>query len=74
MGFRYYFRIIIKNLFLVDWSINWQATLEYKDTIRFTSEWYYDFYKTSTDMYKKTKKQIEEYLSLAEKRELLWTK
>ena len=21
MGFRYYFRIIIKNLFLVDWSI-----------------------------------------------------
>ena len=54
--------------------LNWQATLDYKDTIKFTSEWYYDFYKTSTDMYKKTKEQIEEYSSLAEKRELSWTK
>lgn len=54
--------------------LNWQATLDYKDTIKFTSEWYYDFYKTSNDMYKKTIEQITEYENLAKKRELVWTK
>ena len=54
--------------------LNWQATLDYKDTIRFTSEWYYDFYKSDIQMYKKTVEQIKEYEKLAEKSELLWTK
>jgi len=52
--------------------LNWQATLEYKDTIRFTSEWYYDFYKTDLDMYDKTLEQISEFEDLAQERELLW--
>ncbi len=30
--------------------LKWQANLEYEDTIRFTSEWYYDFYNTDKDM------------------------
>ena len=54
--------------------LNWQATLDYKDTIKFTSEWYYDFYKTDMDMYEKTIEQIEEYENLARGRDLLWTK
>lgn len=54
-------------------SLNWQATLEYKDTIRFTSEWYYDFYKTKTNMYDKTVEQITEFEQLAKNRDLLWT-
>jgi len=41
--------------------LNWHSTLEYKDTIKFTSEWYYDFYEKSTNMYNRTLKQIEEY-------------
>jgi len=53
--------------------LNWQATLEYKDTIRFTSEWYYAFYKTDENMYEKTLEQIKEFENLAQKRELLWT-
>ena len=42
------------------YHFKWQANLEYKDTIRFTSEWYYDFYKTD-----KTMEQISEYENMA---------
>lgn len=54
-------------------QLNWQATLDYKDTIRFTSEWYYDFYKASTYMLDKTIDQIAEFEGLAKRRELKWT-
>lgn len=54
--------------------LKWQANLEYKDTIRFTSEWYYDFYKKGSSMiYDKTIEQIEEYETLAKDRVLPWT-
>jgi len=52
--------------------LKWYSTLEYIDTIRFTSEWYYDFYKNSVDMYKKSLKQIEEYEKLAKSKGLKW--
>lgn len=51
----------------------WQANLEYKDTIRFTSEWYYDFYRTKKDILEKTLEQIEEYESMAKAKDLKWT-
>ena len=54
--------------------LNWQATLEYEDTIRFTSQWYYDFYKTKKNMYEKTIEQIDEYELKAKSRKLEWTK
>ena len=53
--------------------LKWQANLEYKDTIRFTSEWYYDFYKNDADMMQKTLSQIDEYEFMAQKRGLVWT-
>jgi len=53
--------------------LKWQANLEYKDTIRFTSEWYYDFYKNDADMMQKTLSQIDEYESMAQERGLAWT-
>lgn len=53
--------------------LKWQANLEYKETIRFTSEWYYDFYKNNQDMYQKTVEQIEEYGMKAHHKGLLWT-
>ena len=54
--------------------LKWQANLEYKDTIRFTSEWYYDFYKNDPSMiYHKTIEQIEEYEKRAKDRALPWT-
>ena len=54
--------------------LKWQATLAYEDTIRFTSQWYYEFYNNKTDIFDKTVEQISEYEKLALKKEFLWTK
>lgn len=54
--------------------LKWQATLEYNETIKFTSEWYYDFYESETNMFDKTLYQIEEYENMAIEKELRWTK
>jgi len=53
--------------------LKWQANLEYKDTIKFTSEWYYDFYKSNKNMLDKTLEQITQYEDIAKSRELTWT-
>ncbi len=55
--------------------LKWQSNLEYKDTIRFTSEWYYDFYKNrEKNILDKTLEQINEYEKIAKERELQWRK
>ena len=51
----------------------WQANLEYKDTIKFTSEWYFDFYKSEKSIFNKTLEQITEYENMAKQKELHWT-
>lgn len=53
--------------------LKWQANLNYEDTIKFTSEWYYDFYKTNLDIYEKTIQQIDAYEALAIGKGLKWT-
>jgi CDP-glucose 4,6-dehydratase len=53
--------------------LKWQANLEYTDTIRFTSEWYYNFYKNKNEMLEKTLNQISEYEEMAKLKGLLWT-
>ena len=53
--------------------LKWQANLEYKNTIRFTSEWYYDFYKTDKSILEKTLEQISEYETMATHKGLQWT-
>ena len=52
--------------------LRWQANLNYEETIRFTSEWYYDFYNKDVSIYEKTISQIEEYESLANQKSLKW--
>lgn len=47
--------------------------MEYKDTIKFTSEWYYDFYKTDKNILDKTLEQITEYENMGVNRGLKWT-
>lgn len=54
--------------------LKWQATLDYQETIRFTSEWYYDFYKSNVDVYAKTIGQIVEYEQAAHNKGFEWTK
>ena len=53
--------------------LGWQAALDYRDTIKFTSEWYYDHYKKGTDMMAKTISQINEYQNIAYEKGLSWT-
>lgn len=53
--------------------LKWQANLEYKDTIKFTSEWYYDFYNSDNNMFDKTLEQISEYEAMAITKGLMWT-
>ncbi len=53
--------------------LKWQATLEYQDTIKFTSEWYFELYKTGNDIFVKTLNQIDAYEQAAKKRGLKWT-
>ncbi len=54
--------------------LKWQATLGYAETIKFTSEWYYNFYNSKKDIYAKSVEQIREYETLAANKGLLWTK
>lgn len=51
----------------------WQANLEYIDTIRFTSEWYYNFYKSNKSIFDITLKQIREFENIAKGNGLKWT-
>ncbi len=53
--------------------LQWQANLEYKDTIKFTSEWYYDYYQQQDSMLSKTLSQISEYENSAKAKNLKWT-
>jgi CDP-glucose 4,6-dehydratase len=53
--------------------MKWQANLEYKEVVKFTSEWYYDFYKSDNEMLNKTVEQISEYEDMANKKSLKWT-
>ena len=53
--------------------MKWQANLEYQQVIKFTSEWYYDYYKNGANMLVKTMSQIDEYHNIAHERRLPWT-
>lgn len=53
--------------------LKWQATMAYTQTIKFTSEWYYDFYRDTSNMYQKTIDQINEYEALAKENNQAWT-
>ena len=52
--------------------LKWQAVLDYQDTIKFTSEWYYCHYKDGGNMLIKTTSQIDEYQNIAHEKNLSW--
>ena len=53
--------------------LKWQANMGYNDTIKFTSEWYYDFYNSEKNILDKTISQISEYENIAKEKGLIWT-
>jgi len=54
--------------------LKWVATLDYSKLLRFTGEWYFNYYKNDKiDMYKYTVDQINEYKLLANKKGIKWS-
>ena len=54
--------------------LDWEANLDYKDTIKFTSEWYYEYYRRNVNLYDLTLKQVRDYEKMAQERHLLWAR
>jgi CDP-glucose 4,6-dehydratase len=52
--------------------LNWQSVLSFKKTIQITSEWYKEFYNEKLNMKDFTKYQIEEYMKLANEKNIEW--
>jgi len=52
--------------------LKWEPTLEYSYCVRFVSEWYYGFYRKSTDTFRMTLDQIQEYEAIAKNRGVIW--
>ena len=51
--------------------LDWHAFLDFDTTIRFTAEWYKEFYKNSK-MLDVTHKQIREFIEIARKQNIYW--
>lgn len=57
------------------YHLKWAATLNANECLKFTGKWYYEFYNNSDiDIKAFTHEQIELYSSIAQKRDLAWTK
>jgi CDP-glucose 4,6-dehydratase len=54
-------------------KLKWQATLDYQTTIKFTSQWYYQFYNHDKNVLEQTIQQISNYEELAKNQKLAWT-
>jgi CDP-glucose 4,6-dehydratase len=53
--------------------LNWQAVLNFQQTVRFTSEWYRNYYQSSDcSMMALTIEQIVEYSEIAKEKGLAW--
>ena len=53
--------------------IKWKSTLTFKETIRFTVEWYKEFFESNENICKKSSSQIEDYIEIAQKSSQYWT-
>ena len=53
--------------------LKWKATLNYPETVKLTSQWYYNFYKEKHDLYEFTDKQINSYIEKAKNNKIKWT-
>lgn len=54
--------------------LKWESNLDYRDCVRFVSEWYYGFYREKADSFRTTLDQIQQYESKAQERNLVWTR
>jgi CDP-glucose 4,6-dehydratase len=54
--------------------LKWWPVLNFRETASFTATWYREFYHGNKTMLTFTHKQIQEYVALAAKKDLAWTK
>ena len=52
--------------------LKWQGSLDYKQCVKFTSEWYVNYYNRSDDVCSFTERQIADYENIAKNRGLPW--
>ena len=51
--------------------LDWHAVLGFDQTMKFTAEWYKEYYNNS-NMYEYTKQQIKDYISFAKSQNIKW--
>jgi CDP-glucose 4,6-dehydratase len=54
-------------------DLAWEATLDYKQTIRMVSEWYFKFNEDPSQLFNLTNSQIKEYEELAADKGIEWS-
>jgi len=52
--------------------LKWISAMNFAQTVKMTSEWYRDYYKTSGNIKDVTLKQIQEYTSIAKSNNITW--
>ena len=55
-------------------DLNWHSVLSFKETIRYTIEWYKSFYEDNLNIQSISLNQIDNYIASAKKQNLSWTK
>lgn len=56
------------------YQLKWKPTLNFEETVKFTTEWYKTFYDNPDDAFKISVNQISQYTELASKRGRIWKK
>ena len=54
--------------------LNWNPILDFEETVKFTTEWYKNYYDTKEDILDFTENQIGSYVNYASERDAEWTK
>jgi CDP-glucose 4,6-dehydratase len=52
--------------------LKWESNLEYKETMKLVSDWYYNYFNANVDMFKFTLNQITEFENIAIERNKSW--
>jgi CDP-glucose 4,6-dehydratase len=55
-------------------KLDWEAVLEYSETVDFTGQWYSNFIKDPSLLLQITKDQIINYVKIAKSRNISWTR
>ena len=54
--------------------LDWQPNLSFNELVKFTSEWYYNYYTTKENIFDFTVSQIKDFEKQAISKDFIWTK